>query len=141
MEFETLKDKKENSLRKLDVAIEMSREIQPNLYKFVVWQLVIENMQMLITSCECSREFLLKQLKVKPAFKIDLNVIVNLTISNLKEGVSLLMYNLGLIIMQIAENNKLEVHDLLFYLLYPLNKNLEILLVCSKQYNVKVSLV
>ena len=51
-EFESLKDKKDCSNCKLEAAIEMLHEICPNLHKFVVRQLIIENMQMLISSCE-----------------------------------------------------------------------------------------
>ena len=70
--------------------------------------------------------------------KIDPEVVTMPTLSNLKEGVSLLMYNIGLIWMHITGLNKPKVHDGLFHILYPLNKNLEILLVCSKQSNVNV---
>ena len=50
------------------------------------------------------------------------------------------MYNLGLIRMHITGLNKHKVHDALFHVLYLLSKNLEILLVHSKQSNVNVAL-
>ena len=95
---------------------------------------------MLIGSYEQTREFLVKQLNIKLAMKIDPDFVTMPTLSNMKEGVSLLMYNLGLIQMHITGLNKPKVHDALFHILYPLNKNLEILLVCSKQSNVNVAL-
>ena len=138
-DFESLKDKKDCSNCKLDAAIEMLCKIHPNLHKFVVRQLIIKNMQMLISSCEQTREFLVKQLNIKPTMKIDPEVVTMPTLSNLKEGVSLLMYNIGLIWMHISGLNKPKVHDALFHILYPLNKNLEILLVCSKQSNINIA--
>ena len=63
--------------------------------------------------------------------KVDPEVITMPTLSNMKEGVSLLMYYLG---------NKPKVHDAFFHALYLLNKNLEILLIYSKQSNVNVAL-
>ena len=51
-EFESLKDKKDCSDCKLDAVIEMLYKIHSNLHKFVIRQLIIENMQMLISSCE-----------------------------------------------------------------------------------------
>ena len=72
--------------------------------------------------------------------KIDPDVVTMPTLSNMKEGVSLLMYNLGLMRMHITGLNKPKVHDALFHILYLLNKNLEILLVHSKQSNVNIAL-
>ena len=129
----SLKDKKDCSNHKLEAAIEMLHEIHPNLHKFVVRQLIIENMQMLISSCEQTREFLVKHISIKWAMKIDSEVVTMPTLSNMKEGASLLMYNLGF--------NKdayhwtktsPKVHDALFHTLYLLNKNLEILLVLQQ---------
>ena len=105
-ELESLKDRKDCSNHKLDAAIEMLCKIHPNLHKFVVRQLIIKNMQMLISSCEWTREFLVKQLNIKPAMKIDPEVVIMPTLSNLKEGVSLLMYNIGLLQMHINGLNK-----------------------------------
>ena len=97
-------------------------------------------MQMLISSCEQTRAFLVKHISIKPAMKIDPEVVTMPTLSNMKEGVSLLMYSLGLIRMHITGLNKPKVHDALFHILYLLNNNVEILLVHRKQFNVNIAL-
>ena len=96
-EFETLKEKKEKTVETIKVTQDLCLTIRPKLLKLVASQLKVESMQMLIKSCKKLHEFFKMNLKYQSALRIDHSIVTDPMIAIVKEGLTLVLYNAGLI--------------------------------------------
>ena len=131
-EFETLKDKKENSIRAIaacqtlliDTAVVFSSVPAKNQRVAIC--------EMLLKTSEKLREFLLKNLNHTTAFKVDLNIITTPTNTNLSELSLVIKHYLELIRKDVNNLNSPKPHDNLFMILTLINQNLQCLIIKSR---------
>ena len=102
----------------------------------VTHQLRVETMQMLIKTCEKLCEFLEMNLKYQSALRIDHSIVTEPKVTNLKEGITLVLYYAGLIRLQSYKLVGPNLHDNLQKTLAILNSNLEKLLSRLNQKNI-----
>ena len=122
--FETLVEKKEHSISNLWLCSEYCNDIRPLLLQMHIQESRLETMQFIIKSCEKMCSFLINVIHVRPAMIIDYKVVTSPTIANVKEGISLLSFYIGLIGKQINNLNCSKQQDNLFSILSTINANL-----------------
>ena len=122
--FETLAEKKEQSVSNLQLCSEYCNDIRPLLLQMHIQESRLETMQFIIKSCKKMRGFLINVIHVRPAMMIDYIVVTLPTITNVNEGMSLLSFYTGLIGKQINNLNCSKHQDNLFSILSTINANL-----------------
>ena len=134
-EFETLKDKKENSIRAIDACLTLLTDTTVLFSTVLAKNQRVAICEMLLKTAEKLREFLLKNLNHMTAFKVNFNIItspITLSNTNLPEWSLVIKHYLELICKDVRNLNSPKPHDNLFMILTLINQNLQCLIVKSK---------